>query len=355
MRCTVSTFGLLMSGKRQHFIPQFLQAGFASHGIADAAYTWVFRKGASPFNPNITNSGVEGYFYTTEADTEVDELITKAEGAFGALTDSLRTIQPAKVSDPLIPELIAHLEVRTRHLRQGFLRAGNHLVQKMLDSLSDKESFLSFVEKKFEKDPSILRESFAKEHASRGLPQEFLGAMLELSKPLLPVMMDRLRPQLPSMPEALRPAMVTAVKDAVKSGHLGALRKGIAPVAKTDRYRDLAYTVIDVSGEDLILGDSILLFHVDSSRIYKTFLDKGDSLKGIYLPLSPRRLLVGTPSETWSRPSGLRDPIAHCSLEYFIAHDDTPANRLLAEHVGESAALITTAELEEIIASALDG
>jgi hypothetical protein len=344
-----------MSGKRQHFIPQFLQAGFASHRTADAAYTWVFRKGASPFNPNIANIGVEGYFYTTEDDTEADELITEAEGVFAALADSLRTIPPGGVSDPLIPELIAHLEARTRHLRQGFLRAGDHLVKRMLDFLSDDNAFLAFVERKLEKDPSILRESFAKELVSRRLPQELLGPMLELSKPLLPAMMDRLRQQLPVMAEALRPAMAMALKDAAKSGHIGALKKGIAPVAKAERYRDLEYAVVDVSDGDVILGDSILLFHVDPPRIYKTFLDKGDSLKGVYLPLSPRRLLVGTPGETWSRPSGLREPIARCSLEYFIAHEDTRANRLLAAHVGESAALITTAELGGIIASTIDG
>ena len=73
------------------------------------------------------------------------------------------------------------------------------------------------------------------------------------------------------------------------------------------------------------------------------------------MPLSPGRLLVGIPAETWSRPSGLREPIARCSLEYFIAHEDTLANRLLAEHVGEGAALITTDELEEIIAATING
>lgn len=344
-----------MSGKRQHFVPQFLQAGFASHRSSDAAYTWVFRKGASPFNPNIANVGVEGYFYTTEDDTEADDLITKAEGAFGALAETLRKIQPAKVSDPKIPQLIAHLEARTRHLRQGFLRAGDHLVQRMLDFVSDEKAFLGFVERRLKNDPSILRESFAKELTSRGLPQELLEAMVELGKPLLPVMIDRLRPQLPIMAKSLRHAMEKTLKDAAKSGHIRALKQGIAPVAKVERYRDLAYAVVDVLDENLILGDSVLLFHVDPPKVYKPFLEKGDALKSVYLPLSARRLLIGTSADTWSHPSGLRESIARCSLEYFIAHEDTPENSVLADHIGESAALITTAELEEIIASTIRG
>jgi hypothetical protein len=42
-----------MAGKRQHFIPQFIQSGFASHVSGDEIYTWVYRKEAKPFNTNI--------------------------------------------------------------------------------------------------------------------------------------------------------------------------------------------------------------------------------------------------------------------------------------------------------------
>src|SRR2546423_1901463 len=102
-----------MSGKRQHFIPRFLQKGFASHSVGRETFVWAFRKGVSPYNPNIDNVGVEGYFYTEGADTEVDASITSAEYQLGDLIEHLRTESAGPVSDPLIAQLIAHLEIRT--------------------------------------------------------------------------------------------------------------------------------------------------------------------------------------------------------------------------------------------------
>src|SRR4030042_6670288 len=102
-----------MSGKRQHFIPQFLQEGFASHKVGDAVFTWVYRKDRPPFNPNIINVGVESLFYTHKQDTLADDLITKAEGPLSVLVEELRNSTPGDISDPRVPELIAHLEFRT--------------------------------------------------------------------------------------------------------------------------------------------------------------------------------------------------------------------------------------------------
>ncbi|MEW6746401.1 MAG: DUF4238 domain-containing protein [Planctomycetota bacterium] len=117
-----------MSGKRQHFIPRFLQEGFASHRIGDEVYTWVYRKGSRPFNANITKVGVEGQFYVQGADTSVDDLITDAEARFSTVVRDLRTGVPPTVVQPELPRLLAHLEVRTRHLRQCFLQAAGFLV-----------------------------------------------------------------------------------------------------------------------------------------------------------------------------------------------------------------------------------
>jgi len=74
-----------MSGKRHHFVPRFLQAGFASHMNGDEVFTWVYRKGSKTFNTNVANVGVEGQFYSQDGDTKVDESITAAEGRFSAL------------------------------------------------------------------------------------------------------------------------------------------------------------------------------------------------------------------------------------------------------------------------------
>jgi hypothetical protein len=122
-----------MAGKRQHFIPQFLQRGFASHVLGDEVFTWVYRKGAKTFNPNIKNVGVEGFFYSEEDDQKLDDTITKAEGHLAHIVNILRLEGDVHHTDSEeVAQLIAHLEVRTRHLRQSFFTTGNRLLNELL-------------------------------------------------------------------------------------------------------------------------------------------------------------------------------------------------------------------------------
>jgi hypothetical protein len=339
-----------MVGKRQHFIPRFLQEGFASHTSGDEFFTWVYRKGMPAFNSNITNVGVEGLFYTEGDDSQADDLITNAEGPFSSLVRSLRSVAPAAVSDRLLPRLIAHLEVRTRHLRQSVLQAGGFLLSRLLDFMSDEDAFIAYLETRLRSDPSVLRESFSKELAKQGFPPSLLQPLIQLSTPLLPAFMAQFRPELAKLTEALRSSLPKMLHDATKSGHISALKKEISPETRIRRYDNLAYSVVENSGSPLILGDSAVLFRVQGPRAYKAFLDKDDVLIQVVLPLGSTRALVGAHEGVGVLPPDLRQALARCSLEYFIAAENSDANSLLQDEIGEDAAPLTRAEMEEIIA-----
>ncbi|MBI4382300.1 MAG: DUF4238 domain-containing protein [candidate division NC10 bacterium] len=338
-----------MATKRQHFIPRFLQEGFASHTRGGAALTWVHRKGGPPFNSNIINVGVEGFFYTEGDDTQADDLITDAEDLFSTLVRNLRTSTPAAVSDSQLPRLISHLEVRTRHVRQSFLRAGDFLVSRLLDFMADEHAFTAYLERKLWNDPSIFRESLSKELAKQGLPQALLQPLINLSAPLLPAFIAQLRPNLPKLAEALRSTLPKALKDGAKSGHIRVLKEAISPETRIQRYESLTYSVVEASDGPLILGDSVVLFRIEGPRPYKAFLDKDDALTAVFLPLSSTRALIGTHEGASVLPPDLRQALARCALEYFIAAERSDANDLLKEEIGEDAALLSRAELEEII------
>ena len=344
-----------MAGKRQHFIPRFLQEGFASHTTGDAAFTWVYRKGTPPFTTNIINVGVESLFYTEEDDTQADDLITDAEGPFSTLVHTLRTTTPAAVSDPDIPRLIAHLEVRTRNLRQSFLRTGDFLISKLLDFMADDQAFIAHLERQLRKDPSILRDSMSKELAKQGLPQVLLQPLMQLTGPILPALMAQLRPMLPKFAEALRVTLPKTLKDAAKSGHIRALKKTISPELKTQQYESLAYSVVQASDRPLLLGDSVVLFRVRGPRPYKTFLNMDDVLSSVILPLSSTRALVGARERVDVLPPDLPRATARCSLEYFIAAERSDANNDLKDEIGEDAVLLTRVEMEAIIAELMNG
>jgi len=292
-----------MSGTRQHFVPQFLQEGFASHVTNRAAFTWVHRKGAASFNTNIINVGVEGKFYTTEQDATVDDLITSAEGPFGSLIANLRADAPHSLTHPQLPHLIAHLETRTRHLRQNFLQTG-----------------------------------------------ELIVSAMQLSMPLVPALLQSQRSEFSKLACVLRNMLPAIFRNAAKSGHIRALSKSIAPMARVQRYESLSYRVEKVDDAPLILGDSIVLFGVGGARRYKTFLDSDDVLNAVFLPLDTERMLIGTHQDNFSTlPSDLRVAIARCSLEYFIASDSSPELENLKKQIGADAYLLTQKEIEDML------
>lgn len=343
-----------MSGKQQHYVPQFLQDGFASHSTDKAAFTWVYRKNTPPFNTNIKNVGAEGYFYTSDGDTEADDSITKAERSYSKLIADLRTQTPGISLDPKIPELIAHLEVRTRHLRENFLRSGSYIVSRFLDFMGDGERFARLMFRRITNDPTILRDSVLEEITKRNLSRKLLKPIMRKAMHHMPTFMAMLAPRLPQLAAEIRSVVPAKLVNGAKDGHVRGLKKSVAPTARLEQYTNVEYSVRLIPSKNLILGDSPVLFHVSGEREYKTFFEKRDVLKAVILPLSSDRCLVGAAAQEYEVPGGISRAVASSSLEHFVAADNSDFNRTIALVIGENAALISHAEMERIIAEVFD-
>jgi hypothetical protein len=74
-----------------------------------------------------------------------------------------------------------------------------------------------------------------------------------------------------------------------------------------------------------------------------------------FLPLSPRALLVGSRDSNPPIVLELRHALVRCSLEYFIAHENSYNNNILREQVGKDAYLFSTEQMEEIIVEIING
>ena len=109
-----------MSGVRQHFIPRFLQKGFRIPANGKIVRCWVYEQGRPPRPANITDVGLERHFYAVEAETELDDKITDAErDVYAPLIERLRREEMDGEAASLIPGMLAHFEVRSRHVRQN--------------------------------------------------------------------------------------------------------------------------------------------------------------------------------------------------------------------------------------------
>ncbi|MEL7228046.1 MAG: DUF4238 domain-containing protein [Cyanobacteria bacterium J06576_12] len=105
-----------MAGRKHHFIPQFLQRGFAtSRGNEWHAFAH-FRDRAVGLN--IRNFGAQRDFYGDPGDTEIDDAITSYEGKAASLINELRVQKSnVEISDDGIADLVSHLEMRSRASR----------------------------------------------------------------------------------------------------------------------------------------------------------------------------------------------------------------------------------------------
>ena len=338
-----------MAGKRQHFIPRFLQEGFVDSTKRGKKSTWVFRHDTQPFNTNIANVGVEGKFYTSDQDTTVDDAITKAENDFSALLNEIRAESNSALLDSNLPRLIAHLEIRTRNLRENLLQVGEFLVSQFVDFMSNEEMFSSWLKSTIYDRPSIIREGFEQHVKEHNLPEFFIEPLMMIATRAGPDLIDQNKPSYVMQAGLFREIFRRDLKKSIKGGHIKALKTSIAPDTKIEWYKHLTYKVVSISKDNpVILGDSVVVFHTESAKLYKPFLEEGDKLLAVYLPISSNQVLVGFKYPYSILPTGIQEAAARCSLEYFIADANTDRNRTLQTIVGSNAQLLSKEEMKSM-------
>jgi hypothetical protein len=214
--------------------------------------------------------------------------------------------------------------------------------------LADTQAATEYFSRKARTDPDLLRKPLAD---ALGWPQEVVDWFVANAPP--EIFDEAFAPWLPLLSDMIQNRMRGELPAIMKKSHIRALKSTVSPVARADSLRNLAYATVAYAPGDLILGDSIVLFEVTGSRPYKTLLEGSDELKKVYLPLTPRLVLVGATASNWGIPSDLPDAIARCSFEFFIADRDTATHGLRHARIGDAAALLSNDELDEIVDGSL--
>lgn len=334
-----------MSGKRQHFIPQFLQRGFSSHSDSGKYYTWVFRKDSSPFNTNIKNIGIENEFYTLDGNSKVDEKITKLENSLGRLIFKIRNEPFGKLEFSKIPKLIAHIEIRTRHLRQNFLQANVRLVQEIENYLSKSNVFINYAKRNIQNKDSTFYKTLIDELQNNGLSKNIAETFVKNSpEQIIGLLENTAANSLNIFGEALHKIDIESV---IKKGHIDALDKSITPEIRIEFFDKFSYYLVEDDNKSLIQGDSAILFRVEDG--YKTFVSKTDDIKAIYLPLSPSKLLIGKNESLNFDISKLPQLLSEFSLEYFIASEKNDSLKDLQANIGSKARILEDEEIAQMV------
>lgn len=336
-----------MSGKRHHFIPQFLQRGFANHSTGKDHYVWVYRKGdLNPFNSNIKNIGLEGYFYSVNKETTLDDLITEVESEFASFVENLRNNPESIVNQKIAAQLIAHLEVRTKNLRQSFTQTTETLFLEVASFLNDPIRSRQFVEKQVKEElPKMLEEEMIK----RGIPPVLFPIYKNQFAPFVNQQIPEMIHKTRELMEYISQNISTILENSMKSGHIQALLKSHTPPVKVSAYQKLNFKIIDTDGVEMPLGDSAVIFKLKGENSYKQYYGIGNKLAYVVLPISPTKILVGLNGDFKVDMSSLPLAIATCSLNYFIANENSKRNQDLVQQISTNTKLVTDAEVEKIL------
>ena len=317
-----------MAGKRHHINPRFLLKGFTASSRKN--FVWVFRHDSPPFISNIINVGVESNFYTHDNKIEADSAITKVEPIFASLLDKIRAGEATALSSPHLPKMIAHFEMRTNHLKNYLWQANDLAISKHMTSSNSSQL------------RNVVRDFLEEQN----LPREMFQPILMLATRFGPNLIDQQRHFLHNFMASMQDLLGKYEKGTPKIaqyGHIKSIQRSPTAKALADRYKNLTYSIIK-KVDGTVLGDSLVLFRINSERRYKATLDADDEMIAVYLPIDSETVLVGANQHEKTLPEDFPEAVARCSLKYFVASENTKAYQKLQEKIGSNAIFFTEEE-----------
>lgn len=267
-----------MSGKNQHYIPRFILRGFASKIRGDKVFTWFYRKGHEAVEVPTTSIFFEKHFYGTETDSEVDDQITSLERQYAMLLRQLReTADKTEVSCTQIVELVTHLSIRTKHMRESFQESLELLIDGTLEPFLDFEK----IEKKTLENPEFLEQSMEPVFNAAQIPDELRAFILQLVRSQEVLFPDEVKEEVRQSFQQMISAQKGAVPIALKDSHIKALSESLVPMERMKLLSSLRWFVCD-SSVPLILGDCGCLFEVTGSTRFKAINTADDELINVF-------------------------------------------------------------------------
>ena len=343
-----------MSGKRQHTIPQFILRGFATSSDGKSSFVCrVFQRNTEPYKANIMKVGVQSYFYTQGDIPNVDANITQMESDFAKLLDQIKRGKQSALSNPLLPKMLAHFEMRTRCLRETLSQTTKALLDKSSEYLSEENNCKAWIKQFMRSNSEALRNMIAARMHASGWPRGLEEPMRMLIHHFGPSTIDQ-RPTAETLADWTS-GLDDSIREKIKFRHMLMLSDPAVQEEAAKKYENLSYSILPVIDLPMILGDSIVLFRVDSRPCYKSHLTPDDNLLAVYLPLDSRNVLVGALEEPRVLPHNLREAIARCSQEFFVAAEITDPLKMLQPCIATEANVISDREVEREVNNLLFG
>jgi Protein of unknown function (DUF4238) len=333
-----------MAGRRHHTVPQFMLRAFESSRRGNEVRVWRYCCSGEPIELNVTKIGVEKDFYGNE----LDERITKLETGFASLAEDLRH-RNGRINRVEIGDLVAHLSLRTRALRQSGIELATKMADRIRDHFSQAEVLKAAARRRLTRAELLRR--LRQELANQGLTRVEIERRILAAGPKLVALWEQ---KLSEGAEEMAPVVDRVMREGAKGlpasmrvSFIEALSRGLDNNPRVLAYRRFNWFVLSTA-ESLILGDSVCVFETDGDRTFKPWDDETSPGKRILMPLAPGRLLIGThESEVPDLDLlALNQAFARCSLEFFVsARRLVGSERQIVESFGTWSGIASDGEL----------
>jgi hypothetical protein len=334
-----------MAGRKHHTVPQFLLRAFASRTSGKEAYVWTYRGRDTAIEINIKNIGAERDFYGHDLDARITDL----ETGFAPLAEALRSCDgPVEIRETA--DLVAHLTLRTRALRQSAIALAAQMTDRMREHFSNPDVLKAAVRKKMPNSDVLkrLRESMAKEGLKKyEIERRILAAGPKILQVWNRSIDDRAEEMASVVDSGAREAM-KGHSESMRASFIDALSSGLEDNPRIRAYREFTWSVHPTT-VPLILGDSVCVFEVGGERAFKPWDDETTPTKRIFMPLSPDRLLIGSRDDMLPPVDvpALNRVISRCSLEFFVSSKPTDCPDL-PEFIGVWSGIATNSEFNAV-------
>lgn len=314
-----------MAGRRQHYIPQFLQRGFLSTTLEEAERTWLHRLGAEARLVSIRDVGVRENFYSKPAPdgtTTLDGLITEQEGNFNA---ELSAIRRGTAGTPIEPHvaarLVTHFALRTAHVRSVFGNSAAQVVDEIAGLFTDTDGLRDYLG--VDQPHRARTEAPLVDQVLKAIPLAAIPAPPQLVKRIVAFWIRENFDEFYSN----QLAVVSQVMDEIGKGVVAMVRDGhnkALSMSDTSRWESdlslLHWRTHSVVGA--VLPDCVVLARETGGTFTPLALSDREKVDLVVLPVAHDRLLVGS-SFTNEDVSidAVNEASASCSDSFFISHE----------------------------------
>lgn len=316
-----------MSGRKQHYLPQFLQRPFSHRVVKSSYYVHVHEQRLS-YSPSTTGVGAIRDLYSTTEDTRADDNITASESVLGEILNRVfRTKALPQSSDTAM--LFSALSIRTLKMRNAMKELAPAMISTLTRMAAEHGGALEALDKQIN-DVAWIDAQVDKQLREHGqTDRNRRAAMKAFIKPQIRRELEDKKPRILAEFNALSRQLFDHIESqaaAIANQALSRFFTDASAVEKRSTFFDeFTYSLVERTQESFVLGDCAVaaLDNQSRPRVALGNIDEQVVLDQIFLPISPGLLIRGArdPGATAPESAEINRLSAMLSNHFFISFE----------------------------------